>query len=173
MKLALGSVVIVGIGIGLALPAAKRPTARARAPATMTASVAAAATADGTAPRDVPTPTRIERSNSGHFLTVAEVNQEPIRFLVDTGADTVALTMADARRAHVDFDPDRFEIVGKGAGGDVLGQEVRIADIVLDGKRVSDVRGVVLQDSEMSLLGQTYLRHIDTVKISDDRMTLE
>lgn len=164
MKLALGAVVIVGIGIGLALPAAKR------APAPATVPVAAT---NGTAPRDVPTPTRIERSNSGHFLAVAEVNKEPIRFLVDTGADTVALTMEDARRAHVDFDPERFEIVGKGAAGYVRGQEVRIADIVLDGKRVSDVRGVVLQDSEMSLLGQTYLRHIDTVKISDDTMTLE
>lgn len=165
MKLALGSVIIVGIGIGLALPAAKRPPAPAAA--------AVATATDGTAPRDVPTPTRIERSNSGHFLAVAEVNKEPIRFLVDTGADTVALTMEDARRAHVDFDPERFEIVGKGAAGYVRGQEVRIADIVLDGKRVSDVRAVVLQDSEMSLLGQTYLRHIDTVKISDDTMTLE
>lgn len=165
MKLALGSVIIVGIGIGLALPAAKRPPAPAAA--------AVATATDGAAPRDVPTPTRLERSNSGHFLAVAEVNREPIRFLVDTGADTVALTMEDARRAHVDFDPERFEIVGKGAAGYVRGQEVRIADIVLDGKRVSDVRGVVLQDSEMSLLGQTYLRHIDTVKISADTMTLE
>lgn len=164
MKLALGSVIVVGIAIGLALPAAKRPPAPATVPV---------AAADAAAPRDVPTPTRIERSNSGHFLAVADVNKEPIRFLVDTGADTVALTMEDARRAHVDFDPDRFEIVGKGAAGYVRGQEVRIADIVLDGKRVSDVRGVVLQDSDMSLLGQTYLRHIDTVKISDDTMTLE
>ncbi|WP_404372666.1 TIGR02281 family clan AA aspartic protease [Sphingomonas sp. MMS24-J45] len=163
MKLALGSVIIVGIGIGLALPAAKRPVAP----------VAAAAPAYAEVSRDVPKPTHIERSNSGHFLTVAEVNKEPIRFLVDTGADTVALTMEDARRAHVDFDPSQFQIVGKGAAGYVRGQEVRIADIVLDGKRVSDVRGVVLEDSEMSLLGQTYLRHIDTVKISADTMTLE
>ena len=163
MKLALGSVIVVGIGIGLALPAAKRPPA----PAVVVAPVS------GTAPRDVPVPTRIERSHSGHFLTVAEVNKEPIRFLVDTGADTVALTMEDARRAHVDFDPDRFEIIGKGAAGDVRGQQVRIADIVLDGKRATDVRAVVLEDSDVSLLGQTYLRHIDTVKISDDMMTLE
>ena len=161
MKLALGSVIVVGIGIGLALPAAKSPP------------VPAAVAPPGAVHRDVPVPTRIERSNSGHFLTVAEVNKEPIRFLVDTGADTVALTMEDARRAHVDFDPDRFEIIGKGAAGDVRGQEVRIADIVLDGKRATDVRGVVLQDSDVSLLGQTYLRHIDTVKISDDTMTLE
>ena len=161
MKLALGSVIVVGIGIGLALPAAKRPPAPAAVAAT------------GMAPRDVPVPTRIERSNSGHFLTVAEVNKEPIRFLVDTGADIVALTMEDARRAHVDFDPDQFEIIGKGAAGYVRGQEVRIANIVLDGKRATDVRAVVLQDSDMSLLGQTYLRRIDTVKISDDVMTLE
>lgn len=165
MKLALGSVVIVGIGIGLALPAAKRPVAPAVA--------AAAPAVDAPAPRDTPVPTRIERSNSGHFLTVADVNREPIRFVVDTGADTVALTMDDARRAHVEFDPSRFDIVGRGAAGAVRGQEVRIADIVLDGKRASDVRAVVLQDSEVSLLGQTYLRHIGTVKISDDVMTLE
>ena len=57
--------------------------------------------------------------------------------------------------------------------GDVRGQEVRIADIVLDGKRATDVRAVVMQDSDMSLLGQTYLRHIGTVRISDDTMTLE
>ena len=166
MKLALGSVIVVGIGIGLALPAAKSPTAPALA-------VAAIATADRSAPRDMAVPTRIARSDSGHFLTVAEVNREPIRFVVDTGADIVALTMEDARRAHVEFDPNRFGIIGKGASGPVVGQEVRIADIVLDGKRASDVRAVVLQNSEMSLLGQTYLRHIDTVKISNDVMTLE
>ena len=50
---------------------------------------------------------------------------------------------------------------------------MRIASIVLDGKRASDVRAVVLQDSEMSLLGQNYLRHIGSVKIADDTMTLE
>ena len=160
MKLALGLVVIAGIGIGLALPAAKR------APAHPVAAVSAGG-------RDVPVPTTIERASSGHFLAVAEVNKEPIRFVVDTGADIVALTMEDARRAHVDFDPDQFEIIGKGAAGYVRGQEVRIADIVLDGKRATDVRAVVMQDSDMSLLGQTYLRHIGTVKISDDRMTLE
>ena len=166
MKLALGSVIIVGIGIGLALPAAKRP------PAPAAAAVASAAAATEV-PRDVPVPTRIERSNSGHFLAVADVNHEPVRFVVDTGADTVALTMEDARRARVEFDSSRFVIVGKGAAGTVRGQEVRIADIVLDGKRVSDVRGVVLEGSEVSLLGQTFLRHIDTVKISADVMTLE
>ena len=158
MRLALGLVVLVGIGIGLALPAAKR----APAPVAVVAGH-----------RDAPAPTYIARANSGHFIAVADVNDEPIRFIVDTGADTVALTLDDARRAHVPFDPNQFHVIGRGAAGDVRGQEVRIAELVLDGKRASDVRAVVMADSELSLLGQTFLRQIGSVTISNDRMTLE
>ncbi len=158
MKIALGIVVVAGIGIGLALPAAK--------PAPPPPVVAV--THD-----DTPVPTYITRADSGHFITVATVNDEPIRFIVDTGADTVALTLDDARRAHVPFDPAQFRVIGRGAAGDVRGQEVRIAELVLDGKRASDVRAVVMADSELSLLGQTFLRHIGNVTISNDKMTLE
>ena len=158
MKVVLGLVVIIGIGIGLALPVAKP------APAVPLIAVVRG---------DAAVPTHITRSHSGHFLAVADVNDEPIRFVVDTGADMVALTEEDARRAHVAFDPASFEVVGRGAAGDVRGQEVRIASLELDGKRASDVRAVVMEGSDMSLLGQTFLRRIDTVKISNDVMTLE
>lgn len=162
MRIALGLVICAGIGIGLALPVAKR------APA-----VAERAVVTGTARPDPPIPTHIARSGNGHFVAVATVNDEPVRFIVDTGADTVALTPEDARRAHVPFDPATFTVIGKGAAGEVRGQAVRIADLTLDGKRATDVRAVVLENSEVSLLGQTFLRQIDTVTISDDTMTLE
>jgi aspartyl protease family protein len=158
MRIALSIVVVAGIGIGLALPAAKRAP-----PPVAVAAVQS----------DAPVPTHIARSDSGHFLAVADVNSEPIRFVVDTGADTVALTLDDARRAHVEFDPNQFRVIGHGASGDVRGEEVRIAELVLDGKRARDVRAVVLADSGMSLLGQTYLRQIGNVSISNDVMTLE
>lgn len=109
MKLALGLVVAAGIGIGLALPAAK-PAPRI-----------AAAAAPPPLARETPRPTVVERAASGHFLAVAEVNQQPIRFIVDTGADTVALTLDDARTAGVPFDPSQFEVIGKGAAGYVRG----------------------------------------------------
>lgn len=50
---------------------------------------------------------------------------------------------------------------------------MRIAELVLDGKRATDVRAVVMADSDVSLLGQTYLRQVDTVRINGDTMTLE
>jgi aspartyl protease family protein len=162
MKIALALMAVTGIAIGLAIPTAKPKVA-----ATPAAQPAAAVPA-----KDVPVETVLDRMPSGHFLAVADVNDEPIRFVVDTGADTVALTIEDAKRAHVVFDPAQFQVVGRGASGDVRGQEVRIADIVLDGKRATDVRAVVLEGSDMSLLGHTYLRHLRNVQISNDKMTL-
>jgi aspartyl protease family protein len=158
MKLAFAIVTVAGVTIGLALPGAKRPPV----------AVAAAAPA-----ASKPAATVIDREESGHFLTVANVNDEPIRFVVDTGADMVALTQDDARRAHVAFDPNRFEVIGRGPSGPVRGQAVQIAGIDLDGKRASDVRGVVLADSDVSLLGQTYLRRLNTVSISGDTMRID
>src|SRR3954470_17304965 len=152
MKLVFTLVVVAGIAIGLAIPVAKSPAPTA---------AALAAPAPAPAPvEDVPVDTVLDRSGGGHFLAVADVNGEPIRFVVDTGADMVALTEEDARRAHVDFDPNQFMVVGKGAGGPVRGQEGRIGKIVLDGKRATDVYGVVLEGADMSLLGHSYLRHI-------------
>jgi aspartyl protease family protein len=158
MKIVLSLVVVAGIAIGLAIPVAKSPPA-----------AAALAAAPG---EDVPVDTVLDRADSGHFLAVADVNGEPIRFVVDTGADMVALTEEDAQRAHVAFNPAEFEVVGKGAGGPVRGQEVRIGKIVLDGKRATDVYGVVLEGADVSLLGHSYLRHISDVQIKGDKMTL-
>jgi aspartyl protease family protein len=75
------------------------------------------------------------------------------------------------KRAHVAFDPAKYRFVGRGAGGLVRGQEIMIDSVVLDGKRVENLRGVVLQGADVSLLGQNYLRHL-TVTIDRDRMTL-
>ena len=184
MKLVFTLVVIVGIAIGFAIPVAKRPAPTAAAlaaPAPVAPARAAPAPAPAPAPTALAAPapvgglpgeTVLDRSDGGHFLAVADVNGEPIRFVVDTGADMVALTQDDARRAHVDFDPNQFQVVGKGASGPVRGQVVRIDRIVLDGKRATDVFGVVLEGADVSLLGHSYLRHISDVQIKGDKMTL-
>ena len=120
---------------------------------------------------DSPIETVLERRNSGHFSTAADVNGEPVNFVVDTGADIVALTEDDARRAHVAFDPSQYQVVGRGAAGDLMGQKVQLDRIVLDGKRVDNLSALVLQGSQISLLGQNYLRHV-SVDIEGDTMHL-
>ncbi|MDB5677819.1 TIGR02281 family clan AA aspartic protease [Sphingomonas bacterium] len=159
MKAAFFVVTALGILIGIMLPGSKP---KAAPPAALAATVT-----------DQPHETVLEREDNGHFFTVADVNGEPIKFVVDTGATTVALTEDDARRAGVAFDPGQFDVVGSGASGAVRGQEVELKDVVLDGKRVSDIHALVLDGLTISLLGQNYLRHLDSVSISGDKMTLK
>ena len=159
MKFAFAAMIMIGILVGLLLPGAKPKAAPQPA-------LAAVATADQ--PRE----TVLEREDNGHFFTVADVNGEPIKFVVDTGATTVALTMDDARRAGVTFDPGQFQVVGSGASGAVRGQEVELNDVVLDGKRVSGIHGLVLDGLSISLLGQNYLRRYN-MSINGDKMTIK
>jgi aspartyl protease family protein len=156
MRWAFFSVVAVGLVIGIMAWIKRAP-----------APVPAAAAAE---PVDTPVETVIRPDNQGHFFAFAQVDGETVRFVVDTGADMVALTLDDARRAKVKFDPDRFEVVARGASGDVMGQRVVIDDIVLDGKRVRDVHGAVVEDLDVSLLGQTFLRKMRSVHLTGDEM---
>ena len=151
-------VVVVGVMIGLAMPGSKP-------------------TSDGnphriTTPSEPPHETQLERTSGGRFFTYAKVNGELVRFVVDTGADVVALTTEDAERAGIKFDPASFEVIGEGASGPVRGQQVMIDSIEVDGKLVNDVRGVVLENSSKSLLGQSYLSRMGEVQMAGDYMVL-
>ncbi len=124
-------------------------------------------------PKPKPLDTIIERSSSGHFETEALVNGQTARFVIDTGASTIVLTKADATRAGIPFRPDLFKVVGRGASGELRGQEVIIRQLSVGPRVAYDQRALVLDDGlEISLLGQSFLGQIGTVTITADRMTL-
>jgi aspartyl protease family protein len=148
-------VVALGIVIGLAWP-------------TGNSAEAPAAVADDGQRRE----TVLEREGNGHFYVHAKVNGELVRFMVDTGATPVALTMEDARRLGIGFSPREFDIVGEGAAGPVRGKRVTIDEIDIDGKIVENVYGAVLEDSKQSLLGQSYLSRMGEVQMRGDYMVL-
>jgi aspartyl protease family protein len=156
------TMLVVGTAIGAVMPA-KQPAAE----------VAPLASTTGKPVAEPPRPTLLERDFYGHFIAHAEVNGQPVRFLVDTGADMVALTLEDARKARVFFDPGSFQVIGSGASGAVRGQQVTLDNVVLDGKRVYGVKGAVVEGLDISLLGQSYLRKIKSVHLTGDTMRLE
>lgn len=117
--------------------------------------------------------TQIQRAGDGHFYATAEVNGRPVRFLVDTGASTIALTMADAQAVGLHVDPSEFSIIGRGASGEVSGKAVKLDSVSIDGKRADNVRAAILADGlEVSLLGQSYLSQLQQVKIEGDQLEL-
>jgi len=149
-------VIAVGIALGLAWPSSGNRAAALPA-------------SPGTA---LPRETTLQREGNGHFYTHATVNGELVRFLVDTGATSVALTIADAERLGLAVDPSSFTVVGEGASGPVRGKQIMLDSVDIDGKRVTDVRAVILQGSRLSLLGQSYLSRMGEVQMKGDYMVL-
>lgn len=148
------SVVAVGAVIGLLLPSEPAPAVAAQ---------------PGAAKEVI-----LTRGSTGHFFTRAQVNGKPgVKFIVDTGASIVALTMDDARKLGIAVDPSRFTIIGEGASGAVRGQPIILDSVDVDGIRVEKVRGVILESSTLSLLGQSYLGSVDQVSIAGDYLSLK
>ena len=114
----------------------------------------------------------LERAADGHFYADAQVNGISVHFMVDTGATGVALSADDARRVGLPFFSSEFTAVGRGASGEVRGKIVTLDRVTLGGKSVEQVGGAILEGSEMSLLGQSFLSQMGTIEISQDRMVI-
>src|SRR6476620_7325199 len=111
---------VIGLVIGLAVAgAASRHRYHGGKEAEEPPQVERSADASGHA---LPIDTHVRRSPNGHFFVTARVNGQPVRFVVDTGATTVALTEEDAARAGVPFDRASFDVIGVGAAGQIRGQ---------------------------------------------------
>lgn len=116
----------------------------------------------------------VPMSGDGHFHLTARVNGQPVRFVIDTGATTIALAEDDARRAGID--PDSLAFVGQARTANGM---VQTATVMLDSLTIGeiaeyDVPAVVLRsDLDLSLMGMSYLSRFARVSIEGNRLILE
>ena len=116
----------------------------------------------------------LDRHQDGHFYADVEVDGETLNFLVDTGATAVALTAADAEALGLYWDNENLELVGRGVSGDVYGKLVMLDHMQIGGLSARNVPAAIIPSGlDRSLLGQAFLKQIDNVNISGDRMVLK
>jgi aspartyl protease family protein len=126
-------------------------------------------------PRQAAEPLEItlDRKGDGHFYATVDVNGRPIRFLVDTGATAIALTANDARALGFGWTPAELTTVGRGASGEVMGKIVELHHVKLGGKEAWNMRAAIIPEGlPVSLLGQSFLSQIGSVKIANNQMVL-
>ncbi len=100
----------------------------------------------------------IAKAADGHFGAEADVEGRRVRFLVDTGASAVALTLEDARRLGIDTASLDYDYGVQTASGQARAAQVKLDSIAVAGARVNDVEAFVIEEGlESSLLGMTYL----------------
>jgi aspartyl protease family protein len=115
----------------------------------------------------------VQRDGSGQFHIDADVNGARTRFLIDTGADTVALTVADAEAAGITVNPNGFVPILRTASGQGYGTLVTLDRFQLGDTELHNVGAVVVKDLGVSLLGQTVLGQMGRLELQGDRMVLE
>lgn len=103
----------------------------------------------------------LRRESDGHYWALASIGRSHVKFMVDTGASTVALTYEDARRLGLDPDNLDFRWTISTAGGETKGASVLLPSIRIGRVEVENVEAMVLgEELEQSLLGMTFLSEL-------------
>lgn len=115
----------------------------------------------------------LQRESDGHFYAKVFAENADTRFMVDTGASMVALTGSDAESMGLYWSDSDLRHIADGASGPVMGVPVTINRMELGGFEAVDVAAAIVPDGlGISLLGQSFLKTIPNVQISDDQMIL-
>lgn len=112
---------------------------------------------------------QLRAGENGHFMTRVAVNGATVNFMVDTGASTVALSEADARRAGFRLETLDFDTDVSTANGMVKAARITIDRIEIGGIRMEDVDGVVMPKAALtgSLLGMSFLSRLRSFEVRD------
>lgn len=115
----------------------------------------------------------VPRAPDGHYYLTLEVDGTPVRFIVDTGASDMVLSLDDARRIGLVTGDLRFTGRARTANGEVSTAPVWLDEVALGPVVHRDVAARVSQ-GEMpgSLLGMGYLSRFASLSIENGRLTL-
>ncbi|MAZ85765.1 MAG: TIGR02281 family clan AA aspartic protease [Hoeflea sp.] len=116
----------------------------------------------------------LKKSLNGHFVTDATVNGTSVRFMVDTGATTIALTYDDAIDAGIDPDTLQFVQPIITANGTAMAASVRLDRVEIGPIVRRDLRATVAAEGklEQSLLGMNFISSLSSFEMRKDEVIL-
>jgi aspartyl protease family protein len=109
---------------------------------------------------------KIYADDRGMFHSVGTINGRTVRFLVDTGATTVAMNKSQARQLGVDYRMKGERIVVSTASENVKGYRVRLKSVSLGRIKQKDVEAMVIDGDHPGpiLLGMSFLGNLKVDK---------
>ena len=107
------------------------------------------------------------------YQVMGEVNGQPVRFIVDTGATDTVLSPADAHRAGLDSPSLDYSHLAETANGTGRGARAVAATLGVGSIQFTNMP-VVINQAPMSgsLLGMSFLRRLDGFEVREGRLYL-
>jgi len=120
-------------------------------------------------PRDTGEDVLIYRDSAGMFKTVGSINGLPVKLLVDTGATSVAMNSAQARRLGIDYHVEGDPTYVSTASDVVQAYRVKLDIVKVGSIHIRNVGAVVIEGAQPAeaLLGMTYLSHVEMINQGD------
>lgn len=114
-----------------------------------------------------------KNKRDGQYWADGRVNSGHVRFLVDTGASSVALTKEDARKAGIRVSQLEYNVPISTAGGHNMAASVTLKSVSIGAITVRNVRALVVPEGlHVSLLGMTYLGELQKVEATPNALLL-
>jgi aspartyl protease family protein len=110
--------------------------------------------------------------SGGHFITQGAINGRAVQFMVDTGATSIAMSVADAERLGIDYKKGQLAR-GNTANGSVAVYQIKLNSVRVGDVEVYDVDAAVLPaGANQVLLGNSFLGRFQMTRFND-QMVLE
>lgn len=116
---------------------------------------------------------------NGVFRIPCTVNGAKMKFIFDTGASSVCLSMAMAEYLYDNGYLDENDIIGSGSSSVADGRivnhvEINIKDIEINGTHLYNVRAVVVEGQNAPLLmGQSAIQQLGAIEINGNMLTIK
>jgi aspartyl protease family protein len=112
-------------------------------------------------------------ARDGHFYADVEVNGRSVRMLADTGASTIALSVADAEDIGIAVDELDFIYTISTANGPAPAAKVDLEEVRVGPIVRQNVRALVTRELSGSLLGMNFFSSLSKVAMESGELVLE
>lgn len=117
---------------------------------------------------------RIQVAEDGHFWADATVNGRSVRFLIDSGATTTAMSRASAATAGVTVDDSGFPVSIDTANGTVAARRATIDRLQIGPIQASDLAVVVAEEfGDTDVLGMNFLSQLESWRVEGRFLILQ
>jgi aspartyl protease family protein len=116
----------------------------------------------------------LRRQDDGHYWLQAEVNGNPVRFMIDSGATITAINAQTATDTGVDVDSNGYPMILDTANGRVAAKRGYVKKIEIGSHTIVDHKVVVSENfGDTNVLGMNFLDSMKSWKVERNMMVLQ
>ncbi len=108
----------------------------------------------------------LKRNRYGHYVTRGKINNQPVTFLLDTGASDISIPEKIARKLNLKYGAERRY---QTANGSIFGYLTMVQSVSIGKIQLNNVRASInpKMDGDEILLGMSFLKYIEFTQRGD------